>query len=88
MEVKVPGPFDNIAIIDHARAPMKTIYFRFYEELKDFLPPEKQKEFLQDIEGRPTVKHIIKSIGVPHTEIDLILVNGVSVGAIQKSCID
>ncbi|MFH0728934.1 MAG: Mut7-C RNAse domain-containing protein [Pseudomonadota bacterium] len=59
---------------------MKTIFFRFYEELNDFLPPEKhKKEFPQDIEGRPTVKHVIESIGVPHTEIDLILANGVSV---------
>jgi uncharacterized protein with PIN domain len=55
--------------------------FRFYEELNDFLPPARRKrDFDQDFEGTPAVKDVIEAIGVPHTEIDLILVDGVSVG--------
>ncbi|HET7292065.1 MAG TPA: Mut7-C RNAse domain-containing protein [Vicinamibacteria bacterium] len=55
--------------------------FRFYEELNDFLPEERRKvEFACDVEGRRSVKDLIESLGVPHTEIEVILVNGVSVG--------
>lgn len=55
--------------------------FRFYEELNDFLPPEKKKrEFSLQFKGRPSIKDAIEDIGIPHTEIDLIIVNGNSVG--------
>lgn len=55
-------------------------YFRFYEELNDFLPPSRHKrEFPYSFQGTPSVKHVIESIGVPHPEVDLILVNGRSV---------
>ena len=59
----------------------KYITIRFYEELNVFLPGNKQKT-TYDIPffGSPTVKDIIEAQGVPHTEIDLILVNGNSVG--------
>ncbi len=54
--------------------------FRFYEELNDFLPPERRKRsFEQAFQGTPGVKDVIEAIGVPHTEVDLILVDGVSV---------
>jgi uncharacterized protein with PIN domain len=54
--------------------------FRFYEELNDFLPVNKKKvDFLHQFAGNPSVKDIIEAIGVPHLEIDLILVNGASV---------
>ncbi|MCH7974911.1 MAG: twitching motility protein PilT, partial [Bacteroidetes bacterium] len=57
------------------------IYFRFYEELNDFLPGEKRKVPFEHIYiDRTSVKDVIESFGVPHTEIDLILVNGKSVG--------
>lgn len=53
---------------------------RFYAELNDFLPPEKRQViFTHSFFGEPTVKDIIESLGVPHTEVDLVLVNGVSV---------
>jgi uncharacterized protein len=59
---------------------LKTAYFRFYEELNDFLPePKRKKQFPYLFELSPSVKDAIEAIGVPHTEIDLILVNGVSV---------
>jgi len=54
--------------------------FRFYEELNDFLTPEKRKRaFSYRFVGTPAVKDAIEAIGVPHTEIDLILVDSTSV---------
>ncbi len=55
--------------------------FRFYEELNDFLKTEKRKQTLRvAFDGHPSVRTVITSLGVPHPEIDLILVNGRSVG--------
>jgi uncharacterized protein with PIN domain len=55
--------------------------FRFYEELNDFLPPEQRKQsLLYRFNGHPGIKDPIEVFGVPHTEVDLIVVNGVSVG--------
>ena len=54
--------------------------FRFYEELNDFLPPDKEKkDFEYFFKGNPAVKDAVEAIGVPHPEIDLIIVNGNSV---------
>ncbi len=54
--------------------------FRFYEELNDFLAPEKKKKaFSYCFQGTPSVKDAIEALGVPHTEVDLILVNGIPV---------
>lgn len=59
---------------------IKTAYFRFYEELNDYLPADRRKiEFGHTFIDRTTVKDMISSLGVPHQEIDLILVNGQSV---------
>ena len=56
------------------------INIRFYEELNDFLPQELRKtDFSHELKGARSIKDLIESIGVPHTEIDLIIVNGVSV---------
>jgi uncharacterized protein with PIN domain len=54
--------------------------FRFYEELNDFLPEERRKRaFAVEIDRARSVKDAIESVGVPHPEVDLILVDGVSV---------
>lgn len=54
--------------------------FRFYEELNDFLPPERRKQsFDHDCSENATVKHAIEAIGIPHTEVEVVLVNGESV---------
>jgi uncharacterized protein with PIN domain len=54
--------------------------FRFYEELNDFLPPERRKRsFAYRFQGTPAVKDAIEALGVPHTEVDLVLVDDVSV---------
>lgn len=59
---------------------MHRAFFRFYEELNDFLPEERRKvRFTHFYTDRTSVKDMIESLGVPHSEIDLILVNGQSV---------
>jgi uncharacterized protein with PIN domain len=56
---------------------MKAVSIRFYEELSDFLPHNKKKKrYDVQLYSRQTVKDLIESQGVPHTEIDLILING------------
>lgn len=53
------------------------VTFRFYEELNDFLKKQYRKEsFHYTFNGLTTVKDAIESLGVPHTEVDLITVNG------------
>jgi len=60
---------------------MAEITLRFYAELNDFLAPAlRQTAFVHTCSRRTTVKDMIESFGVPHTEVDLILVNGESVG--------
>ncbi len=60
---------------------MATATFRFYQELNDFLPPERRRrEFTSPCARAATTKHMIEALGVPHTEVELILVNGESVG--------
>lgn len=59
----------------------RTAFFRFYEELNDYLPDEQHKTtFPYEFIGYPSIKDTIEAIGVPHSEIDLILVDGESVG--------
>jgi len=55
--------------------------FRFYEELNDFLAAERRgREFTVPCARAATTKHMIEALGVPHTEVEVILVNGESVG--------
>jgi uncharacterized protein with PIN domain len=54
--------------------------FRFYAELNDFLPVRRrQVPFSYEFQGQPSIKDAIEALGVPHTEVDLILINGNSV---------
>lgn len=65
--------------VQHASV-QHTATFRFYEELNDFLPEAwYKKPFPYIFTGHPAVKDTIEAIGVPHTAIDLILVNAESV---------
>lgn len=60
---------------------MVTATFRFYEELNTFLPPARRKRaFESACAQNATAKHMIEALGVPHTEVELILVNDESVG--------
>jgi uncharacterized protein with PIN domain len=60
---------------------MSRAVFRFYGELNDFLPPKhRQCDIEYSFQNAPAVKDAIEALGVPHTEVDLIVVNGQSVG--------
>jgi uncharacterized protein with PIN domain len=60
---------------------MATATFRFYEELNEFLAPERRgREFACRCARAATTKHMIEALGIPHTEVELVLVNGESVG--------
>lgn len=59
---------------------MTHISLRFYEELNDLLPRNWQKvEITYQLSRKTSIKDLIESLGVPHTEVDLILVNRASV---------
>lgn len=59
---------------------MAQVQLRFYEELNDFLPPAWRKiSFVHELTRRTSVKDLIESFGVPHTEVEVILANGESV---------
>lgn len=59
---------------------MALAQFRFYEELNDFLPETRRRvDFDYLFRRRAAIKDVIEALGVPHTEVDLILVNGKSV---------
>lgn len=59
---------------------MTLVRLRFYEELNDFLAPTRRKrEFAYACARAATVKNAIEAVGVPHTEVELVLVNGRSV---------
>ena len=59
---------------------MAAARFRFYAELNDFLPLESRGCYLErQFATGGSVKDFIESFGVPHTEVDLVLVNGETV---------
>lgn len=56
---------------------MPTVRVRLYAELNDFVPPEsRQRDLEVPLAAGATVKALIEKIGVPHTEVDLVLLNG------------
>lgn len=60
---------------------MPVATFRFYEELNDFLPRlHRKRDFGYRFPLEFTVKHVIEALGVPHTEVEVVLVDGESVG--------
>jgi uncharacterized protein with PIN domain len=64
---------------------MISVTIRFYEELNDFIKADLRKTQIErHLNHRTSVKDLIESFGVPHTEVDLILVNGKSVGFTYK----
>jgi uncharacterized protein with PIN domain len=64
---------------------MSTVFFYFYEELNDFFQYELFDIPIEvDFNSHETVKHIIETLGVPHTEVGVIIINGNSVGFDHK----
>lgn len=58
-----------------------TAHFRFYAELNNFLAPSlRQRRFRHPVSQDASVKHMIEALGVPHTEVALILIDGVASG--------
>lgn len=58
----------------------KTATLRFYAELRDFLERENTSGIVtRSFDVSPSVKDLIESSGVPHTEVELITINGESV---------
>jgi uncharacterized protein with PIN domain len=59
---------------------MKNVAVRIYGPLNDFLPANRrQVDWSFSLETPTSVKDLVEGLGVPHPEIDLILVNGESV---------
>ena len=58
-----------------------TVEVRAYAELNDFLAPELRATTIRrPFRPHQTVKDVIEAAGIPHTEVDLIVVNGDPVG--------
>ncbi|WP_107851745.1 Mut7-C RNAse domain-containing protein [Oceanimonas marisflavi] len=58
---------------------MRSSQFRFYGQLNDFLPSElRQRTVCYRYSGSPGLRDAIQAQGVPHTEVDLVLVDGVA----------
>jgi len=59
----------------------KYAIFRFYEELNDFLQAKtRKKEQIYYFWSSPSVKEAIEAQGIPHTEVEIIIAGGKSVG--------
>jgi hypothetical protein len=57
--------------------PVGYVEVRAYAELNDFLAPEiRGATVRRPFRPHQTVKDVLEAMGIPHTEIDLILVNG------------
>ena len=53
------------------------VSFRFYAQLNDFLPiPHRGRRFTHALAARSSVKDAFEALGVPHPEVDVILING------------
>ncbi|WP_417787069.1 Mut7-C RNAse domain-containing protein [Stutzerimonas xanthomarina] len=60
---------------------MTTATFRFYARLNAFLPGQRRGQaFICSCAQAATTKHMIEALGVPHTEVALVLANGTPVG--------
>jgi len=56
---------------------MSTAYFLFFGRLKDFLRRDQREQSIAvHFRGRQSIKHLAESLGVPHTEIGQVQVNG------------
>ena len=57
---------------------MATVSFRFYATLNHFLPyRQRHVRFVYRLREPASVKDTIEAIGVPHPEVDLVLINGI-----------
>src|SRR5919201_6774374 len=60
---------------------------RFYAELNELVAPERRfRDSEVELDGSPAVKDVIESLGVPHGEVDLLMVNGRSAAFTEHLC--
>lgn len=73
--IESDGRETNQATHNRAQATL-----RFYEELNDYLPTKMRKRDIA-VHFKPPcpIRHLIETQGVPHTEVEIILLNGISV---------
>ena len=72
------SPLDRMTEVSDPRG---TVTVRIYAELNDFLPRDRRgRDFPCVLNGGPSIKHVVESLGIPHTEVEVLLVNGESVG--------
>ena len=58
-----------------------SVDLRVYAELNDLVKPDAQYTVLRrPFQPHQTVKDVVEAAGIPHTEVDLVLINGESVG--------
>ena len=70
-------PTDRTAV----RVNPTEVSFRFYAQLNDFLRvPYRGRRFMHAVAARSSVKDAFESLGVPHPEVDLVLVNRAAEG--------
>jgi len=66
--------------VGNDRVVERSVEVRVYAELNDFLPASRRfLAFRQPLGLHQTVKDLIEAAGIPHTEVDVVIVNGVSV---------
>jgi uncharacterized protein len=59
----------------------RSVEVRVYGPLADFLPRwQRHKTLVVSLGSRASVKDVLESVGVPHPEIDVVLVDGEAVG--------
>jgi len=59
---------------------MDKAYFHFHDALNYFLPRKQKNTTIEhSFDWRASIKDMIESLGVPHAEVELIVVNGTSV---------
>lgn len=62
------------------QAAGRVVTVRLYGALNDFLPaPRRGASFPHTFSGSPSVKDLLESLGVPHPELDLLLLDGAPV---------
>ncbi|MBV8571423.1 MAG: hypothetical protein JO319_12460 [Acidobacteriaceae bacterium] len=65
--------------------PARSVSFRFHGELNDFLSPQRRNTRFPHTAGETdTIKHIVESLGVPHTEVESVAVNGLARSASER----
>jgi len=70
--------WDRLAVVNGIYMNSANFYFR--DELSEFLSPARRSAaFDYAFSQNPTIKHLIEALGVPHTEVSVIRVNGIVV---------